>query len=256
MSSMLPFLLVFLMPIFSHAQTGEAIKFEYDDNGQRVKRFHDPVAALSKPGRNGDQPADTVIGYYKKDDPLAKITESDYFVKAYPNPVHDILYIENLSWKDADASVSFLDGATAISGPNIYNSDNAPLATTYGSFMIGINGFRADGNSELFAHEYGHYMQSQASGPLYLYKYGIPSALTGSSSGLFGWDPVPHTAFRGDHDDHWVERDASRRGFEHFGLPEDEDEFPQGPRQDVKWYEPFVFMIDPLAVIRLNRPNK
>ncbi|MFN3557405.1 MAG: RHS repeat domain-containing protein [Bacteroidales bacterium] len=32
--------------------------------------------------------------------------------------------------------------------------------------------------ARLLRHEYGHYIQSQVSGPLYLFKYGIPSALT------------------------------------------------------------------------------
>lgn len=108
--------MVFLLPLFSFAQIGEAIKFDYNGNGHRILRYHDPSAVLSKPGSDVDNPADTVIGYYKKEDPSVAITEADYFVKAYPNPVHDILYVENLSWKDGDIA---LYRVTDISGKNI-----------------------------------------------------------------------------------------------------------------------------------------
>lgn len=142
MKSRLLFLLVFLMPIFSKAQvTGEAIKFDYDNAGQRIKRYQDLNAILNKPGRNGEQPADTVIGYYKKEDPLAKITESDYFVKAYPNPVKDVLYIENLSWKEGDVAEYKLMDATGkeiLSKRTTQAKDNMQFSSgiTPGSYHV------------------------------------------------------------------------------------------------------------------------
>ena len=48
-------------------------------------------------------------------------------------------------------------------------------AITIGNYIIGRNKIEASPDNETFQHEYGHYLQSQGSGPLYLFRYGIPS---------------------------------------------------------------------------------
>ena len=70
-------------------------------------------------------------------------------------------------------NVEHFRGATATT---LY-SKNIGLggAITLGSFIIGGNELKAEVGNELFMHEYGHYLQSQNSGPFYLLNYGIPS---------------------------------------------------------------------------------
>jgi hypothetical protein len=72
-------------------------------------------------------------------------------------------------------------------------------AVTFGSYIIGSRGIQANPTNSLFQHEYGHYLQSQATGPFYLQRYGIPSAFS-----------------KGDHDLHPVEQDANARALKYF----------------------------------------
>ena len=69
---------------------------------------------------------------------------------------------------------------------------------------MGSNGIYANPNNQLFQHEYGHYLQSQASGPTYLFKYALPSFID---------------TWKGDywtHTEHWAEQDANRRAWNYF----------------------------------------
>jgi len=70
-----------------------------------------------------------------------------------------------------------------------------------GNYINGSRGIEADPDNRLFQHEYGHYLQSQASGWFYLSKYGIPSALSKSGT---------------DHSLHPAEQDANIRAFKYF----------------------------------------
>jgi hypothetical protein len=49
---------------------------------------------------------------------------------------------------------------------------------TVGSFILGNNRIEADPSNPLFAHEYGHYLQSQRNGWAYLGKYALPSLMS------------------------------------------------------------------------------
>ncbi len=95
-------------------------------------------------------------------------------------------------------SVSYYGGATAV---ETYSAKWGGF--TLGSFIIGHRGLHADPNNSLFQHEYGHYLQSRASGPLYLGKYAIPSFY----DTMFG---------RGNHKYHSVEQDANARAIKYF----------------------------------------
>lgn len=95
-------------------------------------------------------------------------------------------------------SVSYYGGATAV---ETYSAKWGGF--TLGSFIIGHRGLHADPNNSLFQHEYGHYLQSRASGPLYLGKYAIPSFY----DTMFG---------RGKHKYHPVEQDANARAIKYF----------------------------------------
>ena len=72
-------------------------------------------------------------------------------------------------------------------------------AITLGSYITGGNELKAEPNNNLLMHEYGHYLQSQDAGPLYLFNFGLPSAL-------------PYDI----HEDKKVEQDATARGIKFF----------------------------------------
>lgn len=72
-----------------------------------------------------------------------------------------------------------------------------------------------------FMHEYGHYLQSQETGPLYMIKYGIPSGVFGKS---------------------WTELDANLRASNHFnenyGFTWDPDFYQPGTRDHIYSFLP------------------
>lgn len=105
-------------PSLTYAQTiwGQGIEYRYNGAGFRELRYYDPNTIIKqKPGGSSEQQADTVIGLQQYKDNVEK-----EFVRAYPNPVIDNLFIENLYWKDgSQASVKVLDvtGKLLLSKP-------------------------------------------------------------------------------------------------------------------------------------------
>ena len=95
-------------------------------------------------------------------------------------------------------SVTNYGGATVV---EMYGSYWG--AITFGSYIMGNRGIQADPYKSLFQHEFGHYLQSQATGPFYLQRYGIPSALSGG-------------IFEGNHKYHPSEQDANARALKYF----------------------------------------
>ncbi|HMW36443.1 MAG TPA: RHS repeat-associated core domain-containing protein [bacterium] len=100
-------------------------------------------------------------------------------------------------------SVKYYDGATVIrTGSKGY------WGITLGSYIIGSRemkvGIGTSLGHQLFMHEYGHYLQSQRNGPLYLTKYGIPS--------------LANAAFGSNHNKYWTETDANRRAERYFRV--------------------------------------
>jgi RHS repeat-associated protein len=98
-------------------------------------------------------------------------------------------------------SVSYYGGATAVES---YSSDWG--AITLGSYINGQRGLQAEPDNSLFQHEYGHYLQSQAWGPAYFTKVGVPSLVD--------------TFWGGNHDYHPIELDANVRAFKYFSTHE------------------------------------
>ena len=76
-------------------------------------------------------------------------------------------------------------------------------AVTLGNYITGSRGFTANWRDHLFVHEYGHYVQSQIYGPIYLFGIGIPSGLDVLFDNL-------------NHDNRWYESEASRMGGQYF----------------------------------------
>jgi len=77
-------------------------------------------------------------------------------------------------------------------------------AFTLGSYILGDNTLRADPNNTLFQHEYGHYLQSQSYGFIYLPKFAIPSLYDAMRS-----SPSEHDYYK-------VEQDANARALSFF----------------------------------------
>jgi len=93
--------------------------------------------------------------------------------------------------------VQYFDGATVIDA----GIENGAFAV--GNNIFGPRGFRPDFRDHLFVHEYGHYLQSQVWGPLYIPLVGIPS--------------VQSAAFWPEkHENRWFEAEASRKANTYF----------------------------------------
>ena len=76
----------------------------------------------------------------------------------------------------------------------------------FGSIILGDSRIKAEINNALFMHEFGHVLQSRQVGPIYLFKYGIPSLLSAYGEGR--------------HNHHPVERDANQRACDWFSQKE------------------------------------
>ena len=76
--------------------------------------------------------------------------------------------------------------------------------------------FDKDGNfspmeNPLYMHEYGHYLQSQSHGPIYLFSIGLPSLYSAITKDRIDGPPLSTHAYAG------VEMDANRRAAKYFG---------------------------------------
>lgn len=98
--------------------------------------------------------------------------------------------------------VTYLDGMAALAGVTSGNS-----AATIGHYSFGPKNYVADWRDHLFVHEYGHYIQAQRMGTLFLPVVGIPSFLSASFTSK--WSGMQHS-------DRWFELDASKLGSKYF----------------------------------------
>ena len=105
-------------------------------------------------------------------------------------------------------SVEYLHGATVLSTQNDWT------AFTLSNFIIGGKNLVAENGNELFQHEYGHYLQSEVLGPLYMSKVAIPS--------LFSKNTLSSP-----HHNNPAEQDANIRAFKYFKeyYPEEFDTY-------------------------------
>jgi hypothetical protein len=60
----------------------------------------------------------------------------------------------------------------------------------FGSVILGDTRIAAAVNNRLFMHEFGHTLQSRASGPTYLLRYGLPSLISAFGPGYHSLHPV------------------------------------------------------------------
>ena len=97
-----------------------------------------------------------------------------------------------------------VDGVTHLAGATAIETKGSGNPFTVGSYITGPKGFKADWKDHLFVHEYGHYIQSQWFGPLYIPIVAVSSVA--SVAGLGG----------DDHGSRWFEVQASRMGGKYF----------------------------------------
>lgn len=103
--------------------------------------------------------------------------------------------------RDNSVRVGFRNGATVTYGNSwIFKGGNA---ITLSSYISGGDELRPSIYNALFMHEYGHYLQSLSSGPLFLSKFGVPSLLSAGGTR--------------DHNYHPVEQDANAKAIKYFG---------------------------------------
>jgi hypothetical protein len=103
---------------------------------------------------------------------------------------------------------------------------------SFGTMILADENADAEVNNKLFMHEFGHSLQSRASGPIYLFKYGLLS--------------LQSATLRPDlHYLHPVEQDANKRAFDFFSQKEGfatwaEQRFPRCSHENllpIKWWE-------------------
>jgi len=90
--------------------------------------------------------------------------------------------------------------AVAVASPQVSVSELVGTQTkfTLGSYIVGGQYLLADPSNSNFQHEYGHYMQSQLWGLLYIDVIAVPSLISATT------------------DKHWMEKDASTRAYDYF----------------------------------------
>lgn len=109
--------------------------------------------------------------------------------------------VSNIAWQ-VDR-VEYYGGATVSSG-RFWNSG----AIALGNYITGNRTLRADPNNPLFQHEYGHFLQSRASGLRYLFDYGIPSLISAIAAGR---SDISH-----DHSLFFTEQGANKMAYTYF----------------------------------------
>lgn len=111
--------------------------------------------------------------------------------------------------------VNYYDGATVVNSSWFGSS-----AFTMGSYISGGSKLEAHPSNGLFQHEYGHYLQSQAVGPFYLGKFGIPSLLSMINNGS-----AKHKYYK-------TEQDANVRALKYW-----EKKFPGFSKDEVNGWQ-------------------
>ncbi|MBP5373546.1 MAG: hypothetical protein J6Y31_01355 [Bacteroidales bacterium] len=103
--------------------------------------------------------------------------------------------------------VDYLHGATVL---RMDENKNEWGGITFGSYIVGNEDIRASDDDRWFQHEFGHYLQSQEHGGLWLFTYAIESGISAAVN-----DNDSHNAF-------YTEQDANARSYlylaQHYGF--------------------------------------
>jgi len=102
-------------------------------------------------------------------------------------------------------------------------------AFTLGNYITGDRSIEADPSNSLFQHEYGHYLQSQNWGPLYIQKIALPSLYYALGPGSGNYP---------------TEIDANNRAFRYFSK--NEDGFTTKNDENGSWSSKWNFSDNPV----------
>ncbi|MDO5666028.1 MAG: hypothetical protein Q4G63_12345 [Bacteroidia bacterium] len=135
--------------------------------------------------------------------------------------------------------VDYLGGATFITNENSKKHNGITLGSYINmnirgeiqhDFMIHITQ-----HDPMYMHEYGHYLDSQRWGLIYLFAIGVPSGISalGDDNAIIKWNgkSVSNPYRLNKHDIHWAEMRANRlakKYFEnHYGINWEKDVYPK-----------------------------
>ena len=135
-----------------------------------------------------------------------------------PQTIFGLAYSKGRNWAGKVDAVQHYRGATYVI--NEYGGKHDGI--TFGSYInindrnikpINSNGDFDPMQDGLYMHEYGHYLQSQLFGPLYLFSHGIPSFVDAiKSERIEGANNKNYST----HDFYWTEIDANKRAKKYF----------------------------------------
>ena len=119
-----------------------------------------------------------------------------------------------LIWDDVDR-VEYFDGATYVINENSHSHKGVTIGNYInindkGSMPVDENGNFAPQKSQLYMHEYGHYLQSQQLGLHYLVYIGIPSLISAATAQKQKNPPFS------THSKMWFEKSANRKAKDYF----------------------------------------
>lgn len=131
----------------------------------------------------------------------------------------------NLTW--SVDQVRYFDGATYIINENASKNNGVTLGNYINMNDKGKmphHGKKFDPTQDnMYMHEYGHYLQSQSYGLIYLFNVGIPSLFSAMSEKELDNGYTTH-------DLRWYERDANKRASnyfnKHYGVIWETDDYP------------------------------
>lgn len=128
------------------AQSGPGIKYSYQA-GYRVKRQYLLNVPYYKQGTNGfGAQADTMFVISK--DSEKQSVAPNLYLRAFPNPVNDVMYVENFEWKDGSTALLqvtdisgklILKKAISKSKENITTTDLIPGTYNATYYLNGAN---------------------------------------------------------------------------------------------------------------------
>lgn len=114
-----------------------------------------------------------------------------YFIpnKKYPVHFRILQIVSRFTWEILQTASGFLTALIYVlclrvtkvafsNGATIVQCKNKFGAFTLGCFIVGDREINGEPGGRLFQHEYGHYLQSMVSGPVYLFKYGLRSLVS------------------------------------------------------------------------------
>ena len=155
-----------------------------------------------------------------------------------PQTIFGLAYSKGRNWAGKVDAVQHYRGATYVI--NEYGGKKDGI--TFGSYInmndwydkpVNENGDFDPMQDGIYMHEYGHYLQSQLFGPLYLFSHGIPSFVDAMKS-----EPIKGTSYK-THDFYWTEIDANKRAKKYFEENEGLERWPEEKNPTSKEQYPY-----------------